>query len=622
MSLPTFAELLTTYMRRIGVTDAELARKIGVQRQTIFRWKEGTVGRPRVREDVLRCAECLRLTPEERDGFLLAAGFAPEGALVLPPVAALATPPMIDAPPVPALMPTADETPLIIHQPNPLPSVEKKVPASEPIRMETPTTVLPAATGLGRNWRSAWWAGLLIVLIGGSLLLGRPWERLNELMGDVTRVAITVQVPTPSPMPPPTPLALRAEDGIVVSQFKTVLTNERYDVAARIQEAIATEMAQAGLISKTVLIWPEDILTSATANVVLAASDAALVIWGEYDSGRVLVKFATRGGDGDERTIDVSTPNELSSTIKVAVPNEARTLALLTLGKLYLSARLYAEEQEAFEAALALQPTGNDTRATIYFYLARIAEREQTTAGYARAINYYTQVIALKPEWVNALYNRGTAYLDRSYLLEAGASAITETLDAAILDLGATIAQSPHLVKPYLNRGIAYYERRAAGDLALALQDFEQVVAVEPAGFRGVYHRGLAHLRAGDSAWVADFQQALKAAPHDFRPLDALCWGYALDQAPETALPYCDQAIGMEEKSAATRNSRVSRGIVYAQLARNAEAIADFELHLAWLKTFSATRYNRQNGPKVAAWMAALQRGEQPFDAPMLNSLR
>jgi len=619
MSLPTFAELLTTYMRRIGVTDAELARKIGVQRQTIFRWKEGTVGRPRVREDVLRCAECLRLTPEERDGFLLAAGFAPEGMLVVPP-ASSASP--IEAPTTPAPMPAADETPIIIHPPEHLSPVEKGLSASEQMRMETPAAVAPVSVLPKRNWLSAWWAGLLLVLIGGSLLLGRPWERLQELMGDVTRVALTVQVPTPSPMPPPTPLALRAEDGIVVAQFRTVLTNERYDVAARIQEAIATEMAQAGLISKTVLIWPEDILTPATANVVLAASDAALVIWGEYDSGRVLVKFATRAGDGDERTIDVSTPNELSSTIKVAVPNEARTLALLTLGKLYLNERLYAEEQAAFEAALALQPPGNDTRATIYFYLARIAEREQTTAGYARAINYYTQVIELKPEWVNALYNRGTAHLDRSYLLDAGAPAITETLDVAIIDLSATITQSPHLVKPYLNRGIAYYERRANGDLTLALRDFEHVVALEPSGFRGVYHRGLAYLRAGDAKWADDFEQALKAAPTDFRPLDALCWGYALEQAPETALPYCDQAIVREEESAATRNSRVSRGIVYAQLQRTAEAIADFESHLAWLKTFSATRYNRQNGPKVETWIAALQRGEQPFDRQTLAGLR
>ena len=76
--MSTFAELLKDYQARTGVSDAELARAIGVRRQTIFRWKEGQVARPRAREDVLRCAAKLRLTPVERDGLLIAAGFPPE----------------------------------------------------------------------------------------------------------------------------------------------------------------------------------------------------------------------------------------------------------------------------------------------------------------------------------------------------------------------------------------------------------------------------------------------------------------------------------------------------------------------------------------------------------------
>ncbi len=74
----SFAELLRDYTARTGVSDTELARALGVSRQTIFRWKEGLVEKPRSREDVLRCAVKLRLSPEERDEILLAAGFAPE----------------------------------------------------------------------------------------------------------------------------------------------------------------------------------------------------------------------------------------------------------------------------------------------------------------------------------------------------------------------------------------------------------------------------------------------------------------------------------------------------------------------------------------------------------------
>ena len=80
--MPTFAELLTSYMERTGIGDAELARRIPVSRPTLLRWKEGVTARPRYRDDVRRCAEVLRLTDQEADEFLLAAGFSPETAVV------------------------------------------------------------------------------------------------------------------------------------------------------------------------------------------------------------------------------------------------------------------------------------------------------------------------------------------------------------------------------------------------------------------------------------------------------------------------------------------------------------------------------------------------------------
>jgi len=74
----TFAELLSLYIKQAGITDTELARAIGVSRQTIFRWREGTTSRPNNREDVLAISKKLRLPSEEKDNLLLAAGFRPE----------------------------------------------------------------------------------------------------------------------------------------------------------------------------------------------------------------------------------------------------------------------------------------------------------------------------------------------------------------------------------------------------------------------------------------------------------------------------------------------------------------------------------------------------------------
>ena len=99
--MSTFAELLTEYMARIGIGDAEMARRIGVSRLTLIRWKEGVTARPRYREDVLKCAELLRLTLSERDSLLLAAGFSPDAA------------PAVDetqSPEAPATPATVDET--------------------------------------------------------------------------------------------------------------------------------------------------------------------------------------------------------------------------------------------------------------------------------------------------------------------------------------------------------------------------------------------------------------------------------------------------------------------------------------------------------------------------------
>ena len=75
----TFASLLSEFVERAGIPDADLARRMGVSRQTVFRWREGTTRAPRRREDLLNLARLLRLDTPEREELLLSAGFAPEG---------------------------------------------------------------------------------------------------------------------------------------------------------------------------------------------------------------------------------------------------------------------------------------------------------------------------------------------------------------------------------------------------------------------------------------------------------------------------------------------------------------------------------------------------------------
>ncbi|MCB0182979.1 MAG: helix-turn-helix domain-containing protein, partial [Caldilineaceae bacterium] len=371
MSVPTFAALLSEHLTRAGISDTELARSIGVRRQTVFRWKEGLVERPRSREDVLRCAQKLRLTAEERDLLLLAAGFAPEE---------LSTEILREALPSEEGATTTDEDdPNSVDEPdagndeeestedNGAPIVEQGTPATrtEPVVSNTPmhemasdalprgasdmaVTVPPATPS---RWLATVRAGLLtntrygalgvLAVLGLFVLL--VWRTLPARITPAEPVATEPVVQMTLNPPRATATAAfpanypTAESGamlLIVAPFDGYTVNEQYNVAGRIQEALATEIANAGLISTTIEIWPEQIRSESYLREVLSASQATLVIWGEYDSGRVRVNLNGPTDIAQQRDFELSSPTELITTITNTLPKEIRILALVTLGRL------------------------------------------------------------------------------------------------------------------------------------------------------------------------------------------------------------------------------------------------------------------------------------------------
>jgi hypothetical protein len=73
MKKPTFAELLTKYMRRIRASERNVAVEIGVTNETVNKWKNGTLPHKNNRDKVLKCAHFLRLTESETHEFIRAA---------------------------------------------------------------------------------------------------------------------------------------------------------------------------------------------------------------------------------------------------------------------------------------------------------------------------------------------------------------------------------------------------------------------------------------------------------------------------------------------------------------------------------------------------------------------
>ena len=235
----TFAELLTFYMERTGIGDAELARRIPVSRPTLIRWREGVTVRPRYRDDVLRCAELLRLTPSETDEFLQAAGFSPETA-----------PAQVDSR-------SAND-------------VEEE-PALVPVLVEAEAPPRPP-----RGRRRAIVAAAVLVLIVG--------------VAAAAAIAMALRDTTDYPA------AVEDESLIVIAPFVNYTGGQQgYNVLGRLKHEIDSEVSAAGLSGVRAVEWPRQIASESNAEAAGRRSDAVIVIWGEYDSGRVMARFTTRG---------------------------------------------------------------------------------------------------------------------------------------------------------------------------------------------------------------------------------------------------------------------------------------------------------------------------------------
>lgn len=492
------------------------------------------------------------------------------------------------------------------------------------LRERTRQWIIAAGTGLA----------LLATVLGFlSDTLGL-WEQVQPILGiaTVTPVVVApqeqisqtvafgpVETPAPTPMPTssPTPTAIplmAAEDEtlLVVAQFANYARDASFNVAGRIGEALGSQVDAANLQDTRVAVWPEVVETADGAVTLLDATHAALLIWGEYDSGRVRVNFALPGAAmGWEQFL--STPNELSTIINLDVPRESQALALMALGRLYRDRSDLAKAEAAFRQALALEPTSPETVATLHFYLGYLAT-QLVPADLDAAIDAYSTVIDLRPDWVNARYNRGGAYLDRFW--QTGDRA---DLDLAIEDFTWTLGARASYAEAYVNRGVAYYTRNGDDDVAQAIKDFDAAIEHNPDLVRAYYNRGLAHIRADHPAqWQADLLHTLEVLPNYWPANYALCWGYALDRRPEDALPYCEAAVEVDTSGA----SSDAHGLVMAQLGRYDEAADDIERYVAWLKTQPAGVANLAEGPDYVAIIETLRAGRNPVTPELLAQLR
>ena len=463
--MPTFAELLTSYMDRTGIGDAELARRMQVSRHTLLRWKEGVTSRPRYRDDVLRCAGLLRLTEQETDEFLLAAGFSPETAARIDESAAAS-----------------------------IPADGADSPASAGTRWPRLRRRLPL---MG--------AGALLAVIAAAV---------------AAVVVFGLRDRTDYPV------AGDGESLIVLAPFANYTGGEQgFNVLGRIRAALDGEIDAAGLARVRTAEWPGTIGSRDEAEAAAERSGAALVIWGEYDSGRVVARFTAPGGWPAERArqvVDIaSSPADLPATINLSLTGEVRHVALVTLGQLYLDRSEFDMAKTVLIRAMSPPPDQADALVNLRFLLAS-SYLGGELADLDEAIWLFTQVLSAQPRSVEALNSRAIAYLERGrpgdveLALSDLSRAVTITPDRAATHLNLAVAYlergsegdwdraldsldealsyDSDFASAYVNRAAAYVARDAPGDLDLALGDLAKALEIEPGMGTAYLNRGILYL--------------------------------------------------------------------------------------------------------------------------------
>ena len=612
----TFAELLTEYIERAGISDTELARSIGVRRQTLFRWKDGQIQRPRYRDGVLRCARRLRLTAEERDLLLTAAGFSPA------------------APPAPVSERTQE----------PVGETPQATSSDEGISDDAVPQSTPGPSR--RPWLIGF-AGGLVIVVGIALATAM----LSNGGGEVpVATDVSTATPTPEPTAPPstvtavlvTPVAetpeaeVKAkavetpeaeveaktaetpepdveEDVVVIARFVNYIGGETgYNVAGRIKSALEEEIRAEFIPSIRIEILGEDIRDEAEAQAVARRTNASIVIWGEYDSGRAQARFTVPalGGSMEESQVErpVLNPTDLTATINTELPHQVRLLALLIFAELYEGGEDSKPARDALTEALAELPEESDTVATIYFRLAYLYQ-VQDPPNLSASEKYYTLAMLYRPDSPTPYFNRGLVYWAQ------------DEIDKAIDDYSESLLRKPHDPAALRGRGVAYLERKKAGDAARAVDDFSKAIEIDDTILLNFFNRSIAYFMQGgahDDRSLNDLHHALTMDSEHTGSLNNLCWFMSLTGRAAEGLPYCERALSVDRDYHLAYDSR---GLAHALLGNYEKALEDFGKFLDWLDTQPSDTYDRY-GPRRKRWVESLNKGENPFDEAELLALR
>ena len=270
------------------------------------------------------------------------------------------------------------------------------------------------------------------------------------------------------------PEAAAGESMIVLAPFVNYTSGQQgFNIAGRLQEAVDTEIREAGLAGVRTVEWPKEIEDGEQAEEAGERSGARLVIWGEYDSGRVIARFTVPQSEAKPRAGEVvdiaSSPVGLPVTINAGLTAEVRHVALITLGQLYLEQQEFDLAKTVLIQASTSSPSDPEALANLRFLMGR-AYRGGELFDYDEAIWLFTQTLAIRPTSAEAYINRGLSYLDRGREGDA---------DEAIADLTRALAIDFENAAAYRGRAAAFEARNEPGDAERAAANLTEAEQYE-----------------------------------------------------------------------------------------------------------------------------------------------
>lgn len=192
------------------------------------------------------------------------------------------------------------------------------------------------------------------------------------------------------------------------------------------------------------------------------------------------------------------------------------------------------------------------------------------------SVTLWNDVLAKYPRVPSAYNNRGYA------------AAGTGDLAQAIADYTEAIAIDPDYAEAYSNRGNAY---GAAGDFDRAIADYNEAIRILPTYAAAYTNRGHAYAAKKDlELAIADYDRSLSIDPHNAVTYNNRAFIHLLKGDPDQAIADCNEAIKRDPYYAKAFNNR---GLAYSAKGDFDHALADFSETLRFQPYFAQTYYHR-----------------------------